>query len=305
MPLDSMEYPRYSSIATFFRLPNITDPGKLDIAVLGVPYDTSAGFLVGTRMGPRTIRERSQAIRITNAATGKSPFREKRIADAGDVSTNPFSIEQTYDRIEKHVDRYVSAGCKVLSVGGDHGITYPILKATAKKHGPLAVIHIDAHPDTHKEMFGQKMNHATMLYYGVEGGHVDPKKVWSIGIRGTLFYEDDLEYGRSKGFHVFSAEEFTAYGVPQFRNEVQKTLKDVPVYLTLDIDGIDPAYAPGTAVPEINGVLPREALGVIRSLDGLNVVGADICEVAPPFDCANNMTSLLAANFMFEMLCVM
>jgi len=302
-PIDSMIYPRYSSIATFFRLPHITDPNELDIAILGIPFDGSAGYMAGPRYAPREIRARSATIRAFSMK-GVSPFDKYRIADYGDLSTNPFSIEETFKRIEAGIDDLLSHNVIPVSVGGDHGITYPVLKAIGKKHGPVAMVQIDSHPDTHDSQFGHMTTHATMLRRGIENNLIVPDKVISIGLRGSLFYKNDLAYGKENGIRVIFPEEFNSRGAEDVIREIHEIIGETNTYFTLDIDGIDPAFAPGTPVPEIGGLTSLQAQQIIRGLEGLNIVGTDICEVSPPADNPNQITSHLAAQLIFEMLCV-
>jgi len=283
-PIDSMVYPRFSAIATFMRLPHITDLKELDVAILGIPFDTSAGYRVGTRMGPREIRAHSSAVRPYNSLLQVNPFKKHRIADYGDLSVDPFSIEETYKRIESGIDKLMENNVIPVSVGGDHGITYPILKSIAKKHGPVALIQVDAHPDTHDTQFGHKWTHATTLRRGVEESLIIPKEVIQIGIRGTLFYEDDLEYGKKNGFRTIAPEEFFSKDFEEIRTEIHQIVGDTKCYLTFDIDGLDPSCAPGTGVPEIGGLSSFHGLQIIRSLVDLNLVGADLVEVSPPCD---------------------
>ena len=302
-PIDSMVYPRYSAIATFFRLPHITDPSQLDIAIVGAPFDGSAGYMAGPRYAPREIRARSATIR-PHSMKGISPFEKYRIADYGDISTTPFSIEETYRRIEEAVDHLLSHDVIPVTVGGDHGITYPVLKAVGKKHGPVAVIQIDSHPDTHDTQFGHKTTHATMFRRCIEKNLVIPDKVISIGLRGSLFHAADLEYGKEIGIRVVFPDEVHERGTEPIIKEIHDIIGTCKTYFTLDIDGVDPAFAPGTPVPEVGGLTSLQTLQIIRGLEGLKIVGTDLCEVSPPADNPNQITSHLAAQLIFEMLCV-
>lgn len=303
-PVDAMVYPRFSAISTFMRLPHITDPKALDIAIIGVPFDGSAGYLPGARLGPREIRNKSSAVRTWNPVLKVDPFEKWRIGDYGDVRVNPFSIEETYKSIESELSALVAKDVIPVSVGGDHGITYPILRAIGKKHGPVALIQVDAHEDTYDTQFGHKTTHATMLRRAVEENIIIPAKVFSIGLRGSLFYRTGHDFGKEQGFRIISAEEFSERGIKDVAAEVRERIGDTKLYFTLDIDGIDPAYAPGTAVPEIGGLSSLNALQIIRMLSGLHVVGTDLVEVSPLCDGCNNMTSILAAQLLFEMLCI-
>jgi agmatinase len=303
-PVDSMVYPRYSAIATFFRLPHITDPKELDVAIVGIPFDGSAGYMAGPRYAPREIRARSSTIRPHNMH-GVNPFEKNRIADYGDLSTTPFSIEETYKRIEDGIDHLLLNDVIPVSVGGDHGITYPILKAIGKRYGKVAIIQIDSHPDTHDNQFGHKTTHATMLRRGIEENLIVSEKVFSIGLRGSLFYANDLEYGKEEGIRIIFPEELNSRGIEAIIKEIHEIIGDTPTYFTFDIDGIDPAFAPGTPVPEVGGLTSLQALQIVRGLKGLSIVGTDLCEVSPPVDNPNQITSHLAAQLIFEMLCIL
>ncbi len=303
-PIDSMVFPRYSSIATFFRLPYIDDPEKLDVAIVGIPFDGSAGYMAGPRYAPREIRARSSTIR-PHSMKGVNPFEKHRVADYGDLSTTPFSIEETYKRIEEGIDHLLAHDVIPVSVGGDHGITYPVLKAIGKKHGPVAIIQIDSHPDTHDSQFGHKTTHATMVRRAIEEKLILPQKVISIGLRGSLFHSNDLDYGKNAGIRVVFPDEVHSRGTEPIIKEIHEIIGETKTYFTLDIDGIDPAFAPGTPVPEVGGLTSLQALQITRGLEGLNIIGTDICEVSPPADNPNQITSHLAAQLIFEMICIL
>ena len=304
VPLDSLTYPRHSGISTFMRLPYITDPKELDIAILGIPYDGTSSYRPGCRMAPREIRDMSAGIRVYNDALQVNPYKKHRIADYGDLSTDPFSIEETFRRIEEGIDKLVAANVVPVCVGGDHGITYPILKPIAKKHGPLALVHVDAHPDTYDTQFGHKLTHATPMRRAIEDNLLIPSKIIQVGIRGTSFDEHGLEYGKKKGFRVWTAEEFMATNIKDFKAEVHRIVGDTKCYLSFDIDGLDPSVAPGTTCPELGGLTSLHGLQLIRSLLGLKLVGADITCVSPPLDTISRITSITAAQLVYEMICV-
>ena len=302
-PIDSTVYPRFSQVATFMRLPLITDPNELDIAIVGIPFDGGISWRSGTRMGPREIRAYSSSVRPYNSILQVSPFEKYRVADYGDLSVNVFSIEDTVQRIEAGIDKLLEVDVIPVSVGGDHSITYPILRAIGKKHGTVALVQIDSHPDTHDSHMGCKVTNASALRRGVEERIIDPKKVIQIGIHGTIFHADDLKFGKEQGFRTITAEEFMALGIEKVKKEIHQIVGSSKCYFTFDIDGLDPSCAPGTAAPEIGGLSSLHGLQIIRSLAGLKLVGADLCEVSPPCDC-NNITSIVAAQLLFEMLCV-
>jgi len=297
-PVDSMVYPRHSGICTFLRLPHVRDTSALDLAFVGVPFDTSAGYRVGARLAPRTIRYCSSAVRIHHPIHDVTLHRQLRMADYGDVRTTPFEIERTFQWIYEEFRDIYAAGCKTIAVGGDHGITYPILKAVAERHGPLAVIHIDAHPDTFDTQFGHRLTHATTFRRAHEDRLIIPEKTVQLGLRGSLFYPDDLKWSREH-YRMIPAHEFHRRPVEGIVAEFRQIIGDAPVYFTFDIDGMDPSCAPGTGVPEIGGLTNWQVMEIIRGMVGLNLVGADLVEVSPPCD-TNDITSITAAHMLFE-----
>jgi guanidinobutyrase len=302
-PVDSMVYPRYSGIATFMRLPHIPDPRSLDVAFVGVPFDTSAGYRGGTRLGPRAIRHHSSQVRQHHPVFDVTIHKKVRIADYGDVRTSPFDIEQTYKWITEEFDRIYAAGCKAITMGGDHGITYPILRAVARYHGPVGIVQIDSHTDTHDTQFGSKLTHATPFRRAHEDGLIDPGRVAQLGIRGSLFYADDLAWSEQH-YWMAPAHEIHRRGADEIVSEMRRRIGQAPVYLSFDVDGLDPSCAPGTGVPEIGGLSTWQAMQIIQGFAGLNLIGADVVEVSPPCD-ANDITAIVAAQLMFEIAAVM
>jgi guanidinobutyrase len=301
-PVDSMVFPRHSGICTFMRLPHTPDTRALDVAFVGVPFDTSAGYRVGARLAPRTIRYCSSQVRIHHPLHDVTVHRQVRIADYGDVRTTPFEIEKTYDWITEEFAAIYANGCKTIAVGGDHGITYPILRAVARHHGPLALVHIDAHPDTFDSQFGHPLTHATPFRRAHEQGLIVPERVVQLGIRGSLFYPDDLQWSKTR-YRLVTADEIHSRPIAETVAGVREAVGTAPVYFTFDIDGLDPSCAPGTGVPEIGGLTTWQAMQIIRGLVGLNLVGADLVEVSPPCD-TNDLTSITAAHLLFEMAAV-
>jgi agmatinase len=297
-PVDSMIYPRYSGLATFMRLPCLTDTRELDVVFVGVPFDTSAGYRVGARLAPRAIRNCSSQVRIHHPIHDLTIHKSIRIADYGDVRTDPFDIQRTYDFITEEFAAIYGNGCKAIAVGGDHGITYPILRAVEKHHGPVALVHIDAHTDTHDSQFGHKLTHATPFRRAHEEGLIIPGKVVQLGIRGSLFYPDDLKWS-SEHYRLMPAHEIHRRDMDEVVAEVREIVDGAPVYFTFDIDGMDPSCAPGTGVPEIGGLGNWQTMQIIRGLVGTNLVGADLVEVSPPCD-TNDITSITAAQMLFE-----
>ena len=297
-PVDSMVYPRHSGISTFMRLPHITDTRGLDVAFVGVPFDTSAGYRVGARLAPRTIRYCSSQVRIHHPIHDVTVHKKIRIADYGDVRTTPLEIEKTYGWITEEFDAIYATGCQTIAVGGDHGITYPILRGVAKHVGPVAIVQIDAHTDTFDTQFGHKLTHATPIRRSHEERLILPEKTVQLGIRGSLFYPDDLKWSKDH-YRLMPAHEIHRRPMEDVIAEVRGIVGDAPLYLTFDIDGMDPSCAPGTGVPEIGGLDNWQAMQIIRGLAGLTLVGADLVEVSPPCD-ANDITSITAAHLLFE-----
>jgi len=297
-PVDSMVYPRHSGIATFMRLPHISDPRELDVAFVGVPFDTSAGYRVGARLGPRAIREHSSQIRLHHPVHNVTVHERIRIADYGDVRTTPFEIDKTYDSITREFEAIYAAGCRTIAVGGDHGITYPILRAVAKHTGPVALVQIDSHTDTHDAQFGYRLTHATPFRRAHEEGLIIPAKVMQIGIRGSLFYPDDLAWSRDH-YNLVTADDVHRRGIDAVVEDMRTMVGDAPLYFSFDIDGLDPMCAPGTGVPEIGGLTTWQAMQIIRGFAGLRLVGADLVEVSPACD-TNDVTAIVAAQLLFE-----
>ena len=304
-PLSGNAMPRFAGLATMMRLPAAESPQGLDAAFIGVPLDIGTSNRAGARFGPRQIRAESALLRPYNMATGAAPFDTLQVADLGDVPINTYSIAKSLDIITGFYDEVLAAGCKPLTLGGDHTIALPILRAIAKKHGPVALVHVDAHADTNDEMFGEPVAHGTPFRRAVDEGLLACDKVWQIGLRGTGYAADDFDWPRSQGFTVVPAHEVWYQSLAPLMAQVRERIgPEHPVYITFDIDGIDPAFAGGTGTPEIGGLTVSQALEIIRGCRGLNVVGGDLVEVAPPYDPSGN-TALLGANLLYEMLCVL
>jgi guanidinopropionase len=303
-PVSGMEMPRFSAASSFMRLPQIEDPAQLDIALIGVPWDGGTTNRAGARHGPREIRNMSSLIRRAHHALDICPYELCRVADAGDVSINPIELDDTMARIEKFFGRVHAAGATPLSAGGDHLITLPILRAIAKDE-PVGLIHFDAHSDTWDSYFGgAKLTHGTPFRRAVEEGLLAPERTIQIGIRGSVYDRHDLDFARDAGMRIIEIEEYFELGWRRVVDEMRRVAGDGPVYLSFDVDGLDPAYAPGTGTPEIGGYSPFEAQQMVRGARGLNLIGGDVVEVAPPFDPSGN-TALVGATMMFEILCVL
>ncbi|MDH3704947.1 MAG: agmatinase [Acidimicrobiia bacterium] len=303
-PLGGNEMPRFAGIATFMRLPGTTSAADADVAVVGVPFDIGTSNRPGARFGPRGIRNESVLVRPYNMATRAAPFDSLTIDDFGDVATNPYDLADAVARIEAHYDDLVAAEVIPVSMGGDHTIVLPILRTLARRHGPVGLVHVDAHTDINDTMFGETITHGTPFRRATEEGLLDPGRVVQIGVRATGYAADDFDWSRQQGFRVVPAEECWHRSLTPLMDEVTDQLGDGPVYLSFDIDGLDPAFAPGTGTPEIGGLTTPQALEIVRGCRGLDLVGADLVEVAPVYD-HTGATALTAANLLFEMLCVL
>jgi len=303
-PPDLNTMPRFAGVPSFMRLPVVNDYTKLDIAMIGVPWDGGTTNRAGARHGPREIRNMSSLIRRINHATGLAPFELCRVADAGDTPVNPINLMDTLDRVHGFYQEIVKAGVVPLSAGGDHLITLPIMRAVAARW-PVGMVHFDAHSDTTDSYFGgEKYTHGTPFRRAVEEGLLDPKRTVQIGIRGALFDAGDMDFARDSGMRIITIEEFYDLGIDAVIAEARRVVGDGPTYVSFDVDGLDPVYAPGTGTPEIGGFTTHEAQRMIRGLQGLDLVGGDVVEVAPPFDPSGN-TALVGATMMFEILCIL
>ena len=302
-PLGGNEMPRFGGIATMMRLPHVADAQGLDVAFVGVPFDIGTSNRPGARFGPRQIRTESCLIRPYNMATRAAPFDSLQVADIGDVAINTFNLAKSVAIIESAYDDILAHDCKPLTLGGDHTISLPILRALNKIHGPVGIVHVDAHADINDAMFGEPVAHGTPFRRAIEEGLINPTRMVQIGLRATGYEADDFDWPRSQGVRVVQAEECWYQSLKPLMAEVREQLGTGPVYITFDIDGLDPAYAPGTGTPEIGGLTIHQGLEIIRGCWGLDVIGGDLVEVAPAYDTSGN-TSLTAANLLFEMLCV-
>jgi len=304
-PQSGNAMPRFAGLATMMRLPAAASPQGLDAAFVGVPLDIGTSNRPGARFGPRQIRAESALLRPYNMATGAAPFDLLQVADLGDVPVNTYSIEKSLDIITGFYDAVLAADCRPLTLGGDHTIALPILRAVAKKHGPVALVHVDAHADVNDTMFGEAVAHGTPFRRAVDEGLLACDQVWQIGLRGTGYAADDFDWPRRQGFTIVPAHEVWYQSLAPLMAQVRERIGPrQPVYITFDIDGIDPAFAGGTGTPEIGGLTVPQALEIVRGCRGLNVVGGDLVEVAPPYDTSGN-TALLGANLLYEMLCVL
>lgn len=304
-PLSGNDMPRFAGHASMFRLPIQTTAADLDVAIVGVPLDIGTSNRNGTRYGPRQIRSESVLVRPYGMATGAAPFDSFQVADTGDVALNPYSLEKCIRIIENHYDALLAQAVIPVSLGGDHTIALPILRALARKHGPLGLVHVDAHADVNDEMFGERITHGTIFRRAIEEGLVDPKRMVQIGLRATGYAAEDFDWARQQGVLVVEAEDCWYRSLSPLMGEVRERLgPGAPSYLSFDIDGLDPSVAPGTGTPEPGGLTGSQGLEIIRGCHGLNLVGCDLVEVSPPYDSTGN-TALLAANLVFEMLCAL
>ena len=303
-PLGGNDMPRFGGPGTMMRLPAAESAAGLDACFVGIPLDIGASNRSGTRFGPRQIRAESVMIRPYNMATRAAPFDSLQVADVGDIAINTFNLPANVEIIRQGISDILDHGCIPLTLGGDHTISYPILKAVAEKHGPVALIHIDAHADINDTMFGEKIAHGTPFRRAHEDGCLNPELVFQVGLRGTGYTAEDFDWSRSQGFTVIPAEECWHRSLAPAIAKIRERIGTHKTYLTFDIDSLDPAYAPGTGTPEIGGLTTAQAIELIRGCRGLDIVGADLVEVSPPFD-TTGTTAITAANLLFEMLCVL
>ena len=303
-PISSMITPRFADVATFFRLPINKNLEDLDYCICGVPWDGGTTNRPGARHGPREVRNASSLIRLYHPVSLKSPYDNFNIADIGDCPVNPADLQNSLVKIKEFYENIVTSKTIPLSIGGDHLISLPILRALAKD-GPVGLFQFDSHSDTWDSYFGgYKYTHGTPFRRAIEENLINPKKYVMLGIRGSLYDPDDMKWAKDQGVTIITIDEYYKMGFEKSMKIVKDILGDVPSYLTFDIDGIDPTYAPGTGTPEVGGFNVREAQLIIRELNQINFIGADVVEVSPPFD-VNNMTSLVGATIAFEILCAM
>jgi len=303
-PLGGNQMPRFAGPATMMRLPQRESARDLDACFIGVPFDLGTSLRPGARFGPRDIRQNSVLIRPYLMATRACPFDSLRVADIGDVAINTFNLQSSIAIIENAYDNILAQHCIPLTLGGDHTIVLPILRAMHRQHGPVGLVHVDAHADVNDEMFGEQITHGTPFRRAVEEGLIDCSRAVQIGLRATGYGSDDFDWPRAQGMRVVQAEECWHRSLAPLMEEVRGRAGTGPVYLTFDIDGLDPAFAPGTGTPEIGGLTIAQGIEIIRGCQGLDLIGCDLVEVSPPYD-PFGTTSLVAANLLFEMLCVL
>jgi agmatinase len=300
-PVDSSVVPRFSGPATFALLPRLDEVDRADIAVLGAPFDAGVSYRPGARFGPAHVRQSSRLLRPYNPSQDVSPFADAQVVDAGDVPLNPFDIGAAIDTLEKASRILADNGTRILTIGGDHTIALPLLRTVAAIHGPVALLHFDAHLDTWDTYFGAAYTHGTPFRRAVEEGIVDVTALSHIGTRGPLYGRKDLEDDKRFGFGIFSSADVYRLGVDEVVAQLLARVGDRPLYVSIDIDVLDPAHAPGTGTPEAGGITSRELLEILRGLSPLNLVGADIVEVSPAYDHAE-LTGVAASHVGFELL---
>lgn len=300
--VDAMAVPRFAGLRTFARLPQLHEVGRADVAVLGAPFDGATTFRAGARFGPAAIREASMLLRPYNEALDVAPFAEVQVADAGDAPASPIDVEAAHRAIEEAARAVVDAGGRVVGLGGDHSVSLPLIRAAAAAHGPLALLQLDAHTDTWDSYFGSRYTHGTVFRRALEEGIVDPAASVQIGLRGSLYSAGDLRENRELGFTTLLARELDGVGLAGALDLIRTRLGS-PVYLTVDIDVLDPAFAPGTGTPEAGGLSSREVLALLHGLGELRpqIAGADVVEVSPPYD-PSGVTGVAGANIAYELI---
>ena len=302
--VDAIVVPRFAGPATFARLPRLDEVSDVDVAVVGVPFDAGVSYRPGARFGPAHVRESSRLLRPYNPALQVSPFARLQVADAGDLAVNPFSIEEAIGQVESGADALLERAGRLLTIGGDHTIALPLLRSLARRHGPVAVVHFDAHLDTWDTYFGAAYTHGTPFRRASEEGLIDRSGCLHVGVRGPLYSATDLRDDADLGFAVVPAVEIEHLGSRGVAERIAARVQDRPVYVSVDIDVLDPAFAPGTGTPESGGLLSRELLAVLRTFSALTLVGADIVEVAPAYDHAE-ITGIAASHIAYELLSAM
>jgi agmatinase len=301
-PLDAQVIPRFAGIRTFMRLPHVTDLAQVDVAAIGIPFDTATSFRAGARFGPEAIRSVSALLRPYHPAFEIDLLETLETVDYGDLPVAPGDTIETYRRIEEALAPVVEAGVFPLCMGGDHAITLAELRVLARRHGPLALVQLDSHADTWEAYFGQKYFHGTTFKRAVEEEVVDASASVQAGMRGSLYAAGDLEVSRELGFRVIPTDELRTLGPEGFGEAVRERAGDRPCFVSFDVDFLDPAYTPGTGTPEVGGFTTAEGIALVRALRGINLVGSDVVEVAPPYDSPGQPTALAAANVLWELL---
>jgi agmatinase len=303
-PVDASVVPRFAEIATFARLPRLDEVSDVDVALVGVPFDSAVSYRPGARFGPTHVRESSRLLRPFNPAQDVEVFETVQVCDAGDIPANPFSIDEAHAAVESGARSLLERASRLVTIGGDHSIALPLLRTMANRYGPVAVVHFDAHLDTWDTYFGARNTHGTPFRRASEEGLIDRSGCVHVGIRGPLYSRQDLVDDKDLGFEILTSDDFDALSVRGVVERIVARVGERPVYVSIDIDVLDPAFAPGTGTPESGGLISRELLQVIRGMAPLNVVGADLVEVAPPYDHAQ-ITGIAASHLIYELLSAM
>ena len=303
-PADATVDPRYAGLATFARLPTAQEVPRWDIAVVGIPFDGGTSYRPGARFGPAAVRQGSRLLRPYHPALGSLPFELAQVVDAGDIACTPFSTEEAVTEIERGADALLAGGGRLVAVGGDHTVALPLLRATARRYGPLALVHFDAHLDTWDSYFGQRYAHGTPFRRAWEEGLLRRDRSVHVGLRGPLYAETDLVEDAGMGFAQITTEQVAQLGVATVVEHVLARVGDAPLYVSVDIDVLDPAHAPGTGTPEAGGLTSRELLSVLRGLEPARIVGADVVEVSPAYDHAE-ITAVAAAHVLYDVVTLM
>jgi agmatinase len=299
-PVDGQVVPRYAGLTTFARLPRDEDVPGRDVAIVGVPFDTGVTYRPGARFGPSHIRQSSRLLRPYNPALDVAPFAGQQVVDAGDLVCNPFDIATAVRQIEEQAFALIDNGAKLVTLGGDHTIAYPLLRAHHRRYGPVALVHFDAHLDTWDTYFNAPLTHGTPFRRAAEEGLFVPGHSAHVGIRGSLYTPNDLTADADLGFTIIHCAEFEHRTVTDVVEQLRRTIGSHPLYVSIDVDVLDPSHAPATGTPEAGGLTSRELLAIVRGFDGLNLVGADIVEVSPAYDHAE-ITGVAAANLAYEL----
>ena len=303
-PVNATEVPRFAGLATFARLPLIEQVPNWDIALVGVPFDGGTSYRPGARFGPGAVRQGSRLLRPYHPELDTLPFARGQVVDAGDIICTPFDVEAAVVQIEQGADALLAGGGRLVAIGGDHTIALPLLRATAKRHGPLALVHFDAHLDTWDTYFGQRFTHGTPFRRAWEEGLLVRQRSAHVGLRGPLYARGDLTDDADMGFLQISTTDVAAQGTGAVVAQLIERVGDAPVYVSVDIDVLDPAHAPGTGTPEAGGLTSRELLAMLRGLDPVAIVGADVVEVAPAYDHAE-ITAIAAAHVLYDLVTLM
>ena len=303
-PIDASRIPRFAGPPTFALLPRRDEVGRCDVAVVGVPFDSGTSYRPGARFGPAAVRQGSRLLRPWHPGLRVAPFGAQQVADAGDIACNPFDIKEAVDQIEAAAAGLLAGAAHLLAIGGDHTIAYPLLRVASQRFGPVALVHFDAHLDTWQTYFGAPLTHGTPFRRAAEEGLFSEEHSIHVGIRGPLYAQSDLEEDAELGFRTVSAMDIERIGIDGVVTAIRERVQDRPLYVSVDIDVLDPAHAPGTGTPEAGGFTSREVLGILRGLAGMRLVGADVVEVAPAYDHAE-MTAVAAAHICYELLALM